>query len=322
MDIQHPDTPQGAVDTVFAHAQMCAQAIDVLVQQIVSAREQMNGAVLDLSQRFAALYGSIESAGRASQAAAGDAGIAPVFEASSTELTRVVDTLRGAFARRNESVKQVQGVLAHGSALQGMVHSVAQLAAKTELLALNATIEAARAGPAGRGFSVVADEVRKLSAQSRQTSREMNERVAAINNEIHALADDATRAGAEEMETFALAEDTLHVVLDRLRGLAEAQGQSADILRREGERMRSEISHVIVALQFGDRVSQILAHACDGLQQLEGEVRQTCSDPGYQPDGEAFMQRLAETYTTDEQRRNHTGLDAGEGDAGGDITFF
>ncbi len=304
-------------------AEMCTAALHVLAQQIEAARKQMDAAVLDLSQRFSGMYASLESTVRAASAGDGsEHSITASFEASRGELHRVVEFLGTAFRRRDDAVRQVQAVTAHASALQGMVDRVAQLAAKTDLLALNATIEASRAGVHGRGFSVVAEEVRKLSHQSRQTSKDMSERVDAINVEIRAMAESTARAGAEERQTFDRTESSLLGVLRSLQEQAQTQETMTEVLRREGASVRQEIGQVMVALQFGDRVSQILVHATDSLQKLNAELDALRADPARSPDRDGFMQRVAQGYTTEEQRRNHGGVVTEVDDGGGDITFF
>ena len=57
---------------------------------------------------------------------------------------------------------------------------ISAIAAQTNLLALNATIEAARAGEAGRGFAVVAQEVKELAGQTANATKEIGQRIAAM----------------------------------------------------------------------------------------------------------------------------------------------
>ena len=79
-----------------------------------------------------------------------------------------------------------------------IANMVTEIASQTNLLALNASVEAARAGEQGRGFAVVAQEIGKLAAESRDQAntitsdvrnitRIINDVVAKIDAEYHAL---------------------------------------------------------------------------------------------------------------------------------------
>jgi len=64
--------------------------------------------------------------------------------------------------------------------INGIISIIRDITDQTKMLALNATIEASRAGSSGQGFSVVAAEVKALSIKTQQATREVMEKVAAI----------------------------------------------------------------------------------------------------------------------------------------------
>ncbi|MGE0070193.1 MAG: methyl-accepting chemotaxis protein [Thiomonas sp.] len=309
---------------------LCAQALPVLGQQIDAGRAQMETAILALSQRFSSLYSRLEKAVKASQQAAagmdGGEGVVAVFRRSEGELGAVLDQLRTALDKRAAMVGEVLGMSRYTEALEKMATEVAALAAKTNLLALNAAIEAARAGENGRGFAVVADEVRKLSAQSRDTGRKMGEQVKIITGAIQTLTRSAGQSQTEEQQFLARSESSIHQVLERLRKVATGLSDSSDLLQRESSGIREEIGDVLVSLQFQDRVSQILTHARDSLDLLAAEIQgyasQGAGNPEAALDVTDILQRIASSYTTQEQRLNHAGQPTVDAQDGGDITFF
>lgn len=64
--------------------------------------------------------------------------------------------------------------------INDIISVIREIADQTKLLALNASIEAARAGTKGQGFAVVAGEIKELSTKTQLATRDVMEKVSAI----------------------------------------------------------------------------------------------------------------------------------------------
>lgn len=190
-------------------------------------------------------------------------------------LLGVEDILKGAVSDLSKSISADQGIThevevlsEHTIKLEGMANEVREVADNINLLALNASIEAARAGENGLGFAVVADEVRKLAGTSANTGAKIKKAVEKIDTAMKqalSLTRSRTSLGSETIKDSAKFIDQ---VLVDIYATVNSFRENSQTLTESSAQIQHEIYHVISALQFQDRVSQMLDHAEHNLDDL------------------------------------------------------
>ncbi len=307
-------------------AEVCTQVLPIWCRQIDAARSLSEESILKLSNRFATLSGDISASVSKGAGQSSGTRLVEILEVGQRDLDAIMVELRGALLRKESELKEVLLLSEFTSQLQEMAKFVGDIARQTNLLALNAAIEAARAGDAGRGFAVVADEVRKLSSLSGDTGLKISETVSTVNAAIARTVELSRHQAQQDSQTLAHSEQLVSQVIEHFRHNAQAIVDTSSGLQQQSENVASEIAGVLVALQFQDRVSQMLSLVNNDLGKLRDQVseRQQLSEAGATPPpiaAHAWLEQLASTYTMPEQHAIHHGKPLA-GSASSDITFF
>jgi methyl-accepting chemotaxis protein len=241
-------------------------------QHVREVGEQTEQAVLQLTTSLSSLLDRLDIAGiQAHVAAPGavqDAGIS-LLALCERELQPVVSSLSDVIEGKDTMLTNIRNLADQTQELRRMAADVGSIAAQTNLLAINAAIEAARAGDAGKGFAVVAAEVRKLSQRSAETGKRIDERVGHVTQ----IMDDTVRAAESATEQDKHVVSVSGRIVDDVLGHVRVLGQSADRMHEQGLHIRTEVEKLLMAMQFQDRVAQVLSTMNEEMQHLQYYTR-------------------------------------------------
>ncbi|MBC3954098.1 methyl-accepting chemotaxis protein [Pseudomonas sp. DOAB1067] len=180
---------------------------------------------------------------------------------------RVVETVEAIQAMAHDvqaTSSMIEGLAAQGRDIGQVLDVIRAIAEQTNLLALNAAIEAARAGEAGRGFAVVADEVRALAHRTQQSTREIEQMVAGIQN-----------GTGEAVRSMQQNNQRTHETLQRARAAGSALDQITQSINMINERNLVIASASEEQAQVSREVDRNLVNIRDLASQSAAGANQT-----------------------------------------------
>ncbi|MCR2745433.1 methyl-accepting chemotaxis protein [Limnobacter parvus] len=307
--------------------QLASTWVPTLNNQLGTANSQMEMGIVNLAEAFSEIHSKLNDTVTVASNAANVLGNASagsgLAEHVAESLNGMLSNIRHSFSEKATIMQEVKGFISSTEELAKMAASVENLAARTNLLALNAAIEAARAGEEGRGFSIVADEVRKLSMLSAETGVKIRERVQLIATAAKRAGDGAARMESSDEKVLSQASDTLSGVVEQFEQVTVPLHQASEQIIANTNQVSSSLNNAVVHFQFQDRVSQILGHVQDSLNQMKGQLSLGLQDLNVA----ALMHELESKYTMAEERVNHASPSKGAAaakaaSATDELTFF
>lgn len=288
-------------DNARALRALLLQVLPAWQQQVDHVKDQTETAVLQLTRSFAKVLEQLDAAGIVvtNKVEQGQGRTITLLDLCERELKPVVSSLGSMIEGKDALLTNVRDLARETLELRAMATEVGAIASQTNLLALNAAIEAARAGESGRGFAVVAQEVRMLSQRSAETGKRIGERVGQIAAMMEGTLDHAQQATVKDKRSVELSGELVEHVLGHVRKL----GESADSMHEHGLVVRSEVEQLLVAMQFQDRVSQIIEGASQDMGQMEQALQQDPSQP--LPDAREWLQAFNSTAKMTDQIYHH-----------------
>jgi methyl-accepting chemotaxis protein len=173
-----------------------------------------------------------------------------------------IDSVRAAVSH---SAKQVGALGKQSQEIGQIVDTVDDIAVQTNLLALNAAIEAARAGEHGKGFTVVASEVRKPAERSSNETKQISQRIAAIQQQVAEVVR-AMAVGSGEVEKSAELGREAGKALRGILGVVEETNTRAEKIAAAVRGMSTSVAAVNGAAGRVADVAGETAQAAEGMR--------------------------------------------------------
>jgi methyl-accepting chemotaxis protein len=312
-NLEHETDQAGAASDAASHGGSTG-ALAIWAKQIENARQQTETAINELTTLFGSIVTTLDQSIATSQRESdSNANVsAHDGEQAKLHLSQVIADLRDAQRNRDKLNQAISAIVSHTGDLSKMAEEVRVIAFQTNMLSLNAAIEAAHAGSSGKGFAVVASEVRLLSTLSRDTAQNINNRITEINDALRKIAAHNAAVSGNDRDIIQRSEENIRAVLERQRARVDQFMGAANETRRQNSDIKTNIEDALVQLQFQDRVSQILAQMSAAMTTADSLTGDLAAH---------HLSDMASTYTTDEQRKIHAGLDV-KAVAPQEVTFF
>ena len=317
---EREDYASACAATVNNVTDLLDNVLPVWNTHVGSVKTKSEEAITQLISSFSSMVSEFDKAGfggvaNVDQSKSSDATIT-LLQLCKKELAPVITSLSKMIESKDDLLKCIRDMAKSTSDMNNMAVEVGQIAAQTNLVALNAAIEAARVGPAGRGFAVVADEVRRLSQSSADTGKRMADRVENISAIMKQAMIAADRATINDKRVLEVSGAVVGDVLSHV----ETMGGAAEQMRHHGNIIRNDVENLLVALQFQDRISQILDVVMTDINKLQQTVGQIGQEE--MPSSEQWLQDLQSTYTMEEEFRNPGDNTQQSTNDNTEITFF
>lgn len=264
---------RGDADTLCAQAGQIAGAskeISQAAQRQADATTSMAAAMEQLTVSINHISDSSQLTRQTSQQATelASAGVAQVADASNT-MQQIASSVAGATG-------QIRQLDSKAREISGIAAVIKDIAGQTNLLALNAAIEAARAGEQGRGFAVVADEVRKLAERTSHATVDIEQMLAAVQNDTLSIVT-VMEGALPQVEQGVVLSQHVAQSLQRISTGAQTTlshlNEVADATREQGVASNNIASRVEDISQMVEETSTSISHSADNAEQVDRIAR-------------------------------------------------
>ncbi|MGR9012503.1 MAG: methyl-accepting chemotaxis protein [Gammaproteobacteria bacterium] len=294
----------------------------ILSQHVMVSREHTEQEIISLTSRFASMVSELQHIVESTDSALDGQHyhLDRVIITSRDLLQPVVESLRQTHALEHDVMGGLQELSGHMVGLNSIVKEAHGLTGQISLLADNAANESSLAGEQGQGFAITANSARQLADESLQIDQRLSNKVNEIIAAVNALLIISESSMQADDSILFQAEANINQTLSHLGLTLSHYRDDIEALRNNAEQIRDEINNVLVALQFQDRVSQILSQVENNLLNLQKTIEKI-QQQGSNRDGN--MIQVDEAVEHIEQNyKSVSSQSIYERDSADDLTFF
>jgi len=288
---------------------LAGQVVPVWQRQLEASRaeaEQGLGGLLEsFNELSTGLSTAVQAAGQGHDNTLG-AGAADDFVDRRQDLIdRLLEPVKALRAVRDEVQVELQQLSELMLAFRRTGKDLDSLARHGRLVAMNASIEANRAGQSQSGFGAVAREVLDLASHTGGNAQRLLERLGEAERRLGALRS-RLELDTDNAETLSIAlrQHARAVVTALVGDLGDALAGSRE-LSETSQRLQAALDNVFVGFQFQDRFSQMLGSVLTDMSRFTDWLGE--GKGASHADAVAWLRRLDESYTMEQQRSHHHG---------------
>lgn len=260
------------LDVAQASSQI-SDNIELLKAQTQSNEGVLSAHAMETTQVVTAMTEMSSTADSVAESASQTAEFTKTTNDEAVQSKRVVDSSVRSVADLVVEVEamatSIQAMNEDSQKIGSVLTVIGEIADQTNLLALNAAIEAARAGEQGRGFAVVADEVRALAARTQQSTTEINNMLANLNEGTKSVVkamDDTKQRCQETAQATENVNGSLDVMVGSIARINDLGLEIATAASQQSA-VTDEVSRNMTTIQT--MVEELTAN---GSQALEGTM--------------------------------------------------